>query len=190
MFIQSPPAWMIKSNKLSLKGFPMIGRLRVSGFLAAALWLAVASCLALAQTAPPAETDQALRARVTLFLQGFVDRKFSPLLPLVAQETQEEFIGMGKTEMKSFRIDKIEYNDDFTKAEVKAVVVKVWHWEGHELLPQENMNLTWKIQDGKWVWYHEIHDHEMITPMGASDITKMLQQAQAGTLPEIPKLTE
>lgn len=168
----------------------MIARLRVSGFLAAALWLTVASCLGLAQTAPPADTDQALRARVTEFLQGFIDRKFIPLLPLVAQDTQEEFIAMGKTEMKSFKIDKIEYSDNFTKAMVKLNVVKIWRWEGNELLPQVPLDLTWKIENGKWVWYHELKNEEMVTPMGPSDLSKIMQQAQGGTLPQVPKLSE
>ena len=167
----------------------MIARLRVSGFLAAAIWLATVSCLAFGQTAPPADTDQALRARVTEFLQGFVDRQFRKLLPLVADATQEEFFAMSKAELKSFKLEAIDYNSDFTKAKVHLTVMKIWHAEGNEFLAQEPLDLTWKIEKGSWVWYHELENDTIVTAMGPSDIAKIMQGVN-GQAPALPKMSQ
>jgi hypothetical protein len=152
--------------------------------------MAFAPCLAFAQLDPPPDVDQALRGRATEFLQGFVDRQFRKLLPLVAEDTQDEFFGMGKTELKSFKIDSVVYNADYTKATVKSSVVKIWRWEGNVLYPQVPLETTWKIENGKWVWYHELANDTMVTPMGPSDLSKIMQKADNGTLPQLPKISQ
>jgi hypothetical protein len=158
--------------------------------MAAAVWLVAGSCLSFGQAEPPPAVDQELRSRVTEFLQGFVDRQFRKLLPLVAEDTQEEFFGMGKTEMKSFQVGKIDYSNDFTKAAVHSIVVKIWRAEGYEFQPQVPLETTWKIENGKWVWYHELKNDELITPMAPSDISKIMDNAKGGTMPQLPKMSQ
>lgn len=158
---------------------------------------AVAVCLcagmgmAWAQTpAPPEATDQALRARVTQFLQGFVDKQYRKVLPLVADDTQDEFFAMPKSELKSFQIDKIVYNKDFTRATVTCNVVKIWRVQGVEFNPQAPLDLTWKIENGNWVWYHELTTTERVTPMGIVDATKLIQKGEATQPQQLPKITQ
>ena len=132
----------------------------------------------------PEKVDKALRARVNEFFQYHVDGTFKNALPLVADETQDEYFNSGKTKLKSFKVDDIKYSDKFDKATVTLTISRDW-----EIRMQNNtvtlpMVTTWKIEHGKWVWYHN-KQGEWLTPMGPSAITKNVD----GTL-RLPKINQ
>ncbi len=121
---------------------------------------------ALAQ-APPPEADQALRARVTEFFQDHVDGNFRKAFDLVAEDTKDYYFSTQKTRYKSFKINDIKYSDDFTKAEVHLTCERMWKMapQFSEMLITFPLTTTWKIEDGKWVWYRD-PTVEWATPMG------------------------
>ena len=49
------------------------------------------------------------------------------------------------------------------------------------------MVTTWKMEHGKWVWYHE-KQGEWLTPMGPSDYKAITKNAD-GTL-NVPKINQ
>jgi hypothetical protein len=145
---------------------------------------------AFAQSAPPAEVDQALRARVTEFFQNLVDAKFLPAMDLVAAETKDEYFASGKTPLKAFQIRDVKYSGDFTKAVVNLYVKRVWAIETQQNIVDVDMSTTWKIENGKWVWYHEVAPDTWVTPMGPSNVELITRKAD-GTIGGIPqKLTQ
>ncbi len=140
----------------------------------AALLLVPAAVFAQAPSpgAPP-EVEQALRARVTEFFQDFVDGKFRQAINLVAEETQDEYFSSPKAEIKAFNIDGIVFSSDFTKADVKLTVKQVWKMKAEgfmqDMTVDSPMSTTWKTENGKWVFYHQIQPNAWVTPMGPSE---------------------
>lgn len=145
--------------------------------LPAALLLVPAAVVAQTPSpAAPPEVEQALRARVTEFFQDFVDGKFRQAINLVAEDTQDEYFSGPKAEIKTFQIDQIGFSDDFAKATVTLKVKQVWKMKAEgfmqEMVVDSSMPTTWKIENGKWVFYHHLEPNSWITPMGPSDIHK------------------
>ncbi|HEY1759696.1 MAG TPA: hypothetical protein VGG72_30260 [Bryobacteraceae bacterium] len=139
----------------------------------AALLLIPASGFAqIPSPAPAPEVDQALRARVTEFFQDFVDGKFRLAINLVAEDTQDEYFSSPKAEIKSFKIDAIDFSSDFAKATVHMTVKQVWKLKAEgfmqDQIVESPMSTTWKVENGKWVFYHQIQPDGWVTPMGPS----------------------
>jgi hypothetical protein len=135
--------------------------------------LLLVSAAVLAQTpSPAADVEQALRARVTEFFQDFVDGKFRQAINLVAEDTQDEYFSSPKAEIKTFKIDRIDFSSDFTKADVQMTVKQIWKLKAEGFLQdtvvESPMATTWKIENGKWVFYHHIQPDGWVTPMGPS----------------------
>src|ERR1700722_3691405 len=126
--------------------------------------------IAFSQTPPPG-VDQALRARAAEFFQDFVDGQYRKALTLVADDTQEEYFASPKAELKTFKIDNIQYNDDFTKATMNLTVKRVLRFQGQEMVPEVPMITTWKIEAGKWMWYNQVKANTWVTAMGPSDVS-------------------
>lgn len=124
-------------------------------------------CLAFAKDAPQ-RVDQALRARVTAFLQDHVDGNFRKAFEYVADDTKDYYFSAQKTQYKSFHLDKIDYSKNFTKAEVEATVEHTWTFQGRTLLVKTPMVTTWVLEGGKWYWHYDPME-EAATPMGKSD---------------------
>jgi len=135
---------------------------------------------ALAQTPPP-EVDQALRARVNEFFQYHVDGNFRKAYELVAEDTKDYYFATQKVQFKSFTVDSVKFNDDFSNAEVDLTGKRIWKPRADfpETLITVPMKTMWKIENGKWVWYdHESQNNKWITAMGPSD-TAALQKKGA-----------
>jgi hypothetical protein len=138
----------------------------------------------LAQTpspAPPPEVDQALRARVSEFFQYHVEGKFSKAYEMVADDTKEYYFATQKVQFVNFKIDSVKFSNDFTNAEVDLTAQRTWRprHDFPEVAVTEQMHTTWKIENGKWMWY----DHTRptwITPFGPSD-TAALQKSTTAT---------
>jgi hypothetical protein len=150
------------------------------------------SCLllpvyALAQTPPP-EVDQALRARVAEFCQDHVDGKFTKAWGLVAEDSKEMYFSSNKTKFESFNgIKKIDYNDDFSKARVTYSYDRIWELRTQKNRLTETTTESWKVEDGKWVWYYNAKDH-WPTPMGPGDPTAVAA-AEKGSV-KLPSATD
>ncbi len=162
---------------------------RSASFMLPAALLLV-SAAAVAQTpsaAAPPEVEQTLRARVTEFFQDFVDGKFRQAINLVAEDTQDEYFNGPKAEIKTFQIDQVKFSDNFSKADVTVKVKQVWRMKAEgfmqEMVVDTNMPTTWKIEGGKWVFYHHTQPNAWLTPMGPSDV-----HAADGTSPLPAKL--
>ncbi len=105
--------------------------------------------------APPPEVDQALRARVNEFFGYHVSGKFMKAYDLVAEDTKEYYFAVQKRLYISYTIGDITYSDNFTKATVNVVGKTKMRPrpEFPEIIMDQPMNTTWKIENGKWVWY-------------------------------------
>ena len=144
------------------------------------------SSLSAAVPKVPEKVDKALRGRVNEFFQDHVDGTFRKAMDLVADETKDEYFASGKMVLKSFTLDDIKYSDKFDTATVTCTVVRDW-----EIRMQHNtvtipMVTTWKMEHGKWVWYHDKKAPEWLTPMGPSDVKAISRNADGSvTLPKI-----
>jgi hypothetical protein len=101
------------------------------------------------------EAEQALRARVTEFLQYHVEGNFRKAYDLVADDTKDDYFNSGKVQLKGFSIEKLVFSDNFTKASVTALLSKTMNVIGQEFPATIPSTTTWKIENGKWVWYDE-----------------------------------
>src|SRR5258708_35128201 len=85
------------------------------GFLFLPLPLAFSQSLF--EKAPPA-IDEALRARVRSFYQAYIEKKFRLAYEMVAEDSKETFLAGGKPNISACDITKIDYQEDFAKADV------------------------------------------------------------------------
>jgi len=148
----------------------------------------------LPQDSPPAppEVDAALRARITQFYQLEVEGKFSKALPLVAEDTQDLFIGSSKPTYQAFEIKSVTYSDDFTKAEVLLLVTRllpIQGFMGHPL--PTKMTSRWKLENGLWCYYVDPQRDLPSTPFGGLPVPGMARPpggmpGTARTLPPMP----
>ncbi len=154
--------------------------------------IALLPMLAWAQSVPaeltpgaPPEVDRALRARVSQFFQYHVDGEFRKAYDMVAENTKEEYFNSGKMRLRKFELNDIKYGDNFTQAMVTTTVEMNWNIQLKENVSIVPMVTTWKIEDGKWVWFHEVKTGIALTPMGPSTITPGLndKNSKAG-IPE------
>lgn len=107
------------------------------------------------QLTPAAEADRVLRERVTQFLQYHVDGTFMKAYDMVADDTKEEYFSSGKVRLLSFKIDDVKFADNFTKATVNATISKTMVILDQILPMTLPSKSTWKIENGKWVWYSD-----------------------------------
>jgi len=120
---------------------------------------------------PAPEVEKALRARVTEFLQDFVDGQYRKALKFVAEESQDFYFASAKAEIKDFKIDEIRYDDAFQKAIVYFTTNREWNvqFENVGKVPVTvQMSTTWKVEDGQWAWYYRAEGEPWITAMGPS----------------------
>jgi hypothetical protein len=144
-----------------------------------------------AQNDPPAEVDQALRARITQFYQYLVDGKYRQAEALVAEDTKDLFYDNAKPKYQSFEIQHIEFWDNYTHANVTVQVQQV------VFMPEiGNMNLklgansTWKVEDGQWYWYVDPHA-PVATPWGKAQMPTAAPGAAPAPPPfKMPTLEE
>ena len=137
--------------------------------------------IVLAQLQTPAEAAEvALRARVTQFLQYHVEGNFRKAYDMIADDTKDDYFNSGKTQIKGFTIDKIAFTtEDFTKASVSATISKTMAIVGQEIPITVPSNTTWKIENGKWVWYNDVQSVGVtpLNPMGVSPSSTAPQSA-------------
>jgi hypothetical protein len=133
----------------------------------------MAAAALLGQTPPaapakaPPEVDAALRARVNQFYELEIAGKFNQALPLVAEDTKDLFVGSSKPTYQSFEIQNIQYSDDFSKAQVMALVTRLLPIEGFMGHPlPTKMTSRWKLENGQWCYYVDPQKDLPATPFG------------------------
>jgi hypothetical protein len=118
------------------------------------------------QNDPPAEVDQALRARITQFYQYLVDGKYRQAEALVAEDTKDLFYDNAKPKYQGFEIQHIEYADNYTRAQVTVQVQQViFMGEIGNMNVKLGSSGSWKVENGQWCWYVDPHA-PLATPWG------------------------
>jgi hypothetical protein len=111
---------------------------------------------------PPADVDQALRARITEFFQDHVDGKYRQAEALVAEDTKDFFYTSNKPKYLSFEISSIAYSEGYTRAKAIVICEQVVPFPGFQGKPVKIPTpSTFKLVDGQWYWYvdmEHIHD--------------------------------
>jgi hypothetical protein len=143
------------------------------------------------EQAPPAEVDQALRARVNEFFHYHVTGEFMKAFGFVAEETKEYYFAVQKRQYISYTIGDITYSDNFTKATVNVVGKAKMRPrpEFPEIVIDQPMNTTWKIQNGQWVWYVSM-TIECPTPMSCGPDGKPRVATPAPSPDAAPKMPD
>ena len=139
--------------------------------LRAALFLV--PCLLLAQSPaapspqPPKEVDEALRARFKEFMDLQVAGSYRKALVYVAEDTQDFYFQSPRPKYLSYKIDSIEYANDFTRATIKGTAKRLVDLAVARQEFELPLTDTWKIEDGKWFWYSGAAEQGVIeTPFG------------------------
>jgi hypothetical protein len=124
----------------------------------------IAAALTAQQAAPPA-VDEALRTAVNSFYGAFVEGKFRKAYALVAEDSQDHFLEMGKPEMNGFTIQKIDWNSDASKATVTIEVDTEFRFSGNVIPVKRQLESTWRLEAGEWLWYY-VPPTKVKTPFG------------------------
>jgi len=156
-----------------------------------AIWLFIISLPLITfgqQQTPPPEVEQALRARVTEFLQYHVDGNFRKAYELVADDTKDEYFNSGKAQLQTFKVNDLKFTDNFTKATVSATISKMMSVFGQEIPMTMPSTSTWKIENGKWVLYKDVAARGD-TPLGLGPgaTAAPVAQTSAGGADPLPK---
>src|ERR1035437_3723409 len=103
---------------------------------------------------PPADVDAALRARLQEFFDLHVKGQPRKAEELVAEDTKDFFYGRNKPKYISCEISRIDYSENFTKANAMMLCdqyIMVPGFSDHPMkVPTPS---TWKLENGKWYWY-------------------------------------
>jgi hypothetical protein len=103
---------------------------------------------------PPADVDQALRARISEFYELHMKGQFRKAEELVAEDTKDFFYSANKPRYEGFEISRIEYSDNFTRAKATIICTQWVMMPGFADKPMKVPTpSTWKLVDGKWYWY-------------------------------------
>jgi hypothetical protein len=103
---------------------------------------------------PPAEVDQALRARITEFYGYHISGQPRKAEALVAEDTKDYFYANNKPAYLRCEIRKIVYSENFTRAKATMLCGMYVLVPGFADKPLDvPIPSYWKIEDGKWVWY-------------------------------------
>ncbi len=111
--------------------------------------------------------DDALRARATEFYTLELQGKYRQAEALVAEGAKDDYYAAPKDYIKGFRIDQINYSDNYTKAKLQITVKTMVSFMG--MAAPQLMDVPfpsfWKIENGKWCFYYYV-DPERMTPFG------------------------
>ena len=148
--------------------------------------LLAAPLLSLAQApAPPTEVDRALRAQATAFLKYQMEGNFRKAYDMVAEDSQDYYLGAAKEKSSSIELQKIEYSDHFTKAAVSSASKQTLMLEGRPVeIPSGRID-RWKLENGQWKWYHDPSKDTVMTVVGP--MPAATPGSAAATGPKLPK---
>jgi hypothetical protein len=116
-------------------------------------------------TAPP-EIDTALRKRISHFYQAHVDGKFRVADQVVAEDSKDFFFAAPKRKYVNYEIVRINYKDDFKKAEAVVACTGDWVARGQRMKVKLVTSSLWKVEDGQWFWYVNAAQGPIASPFG------------------------
>ena len=142
---------------------------------------------------PPADVDQALRARIDEFFGLLLKKEFRKAEALVAEDTKDYFYAMSKADITKYELKEIQYSGNFTRAIAIVIIAKRVPMPG---IPVGGWNTStrdlWKYENGNWYWY--VNQEETMTPFGPprkvepGNGAAVSAPATAGVIPkEFPK---
>ena len=147
--------------------------------------LLVAPLVGFAQApAPPSDVDQALRAQATAFLKFQMEGNFRKAYELVAEDSQDYYLGSAKEKTTSLELQKVEYSDSFSKAVVTSASKQALVMEGRAFEIPSVRTDHWKIENGQWKWYHDPAKEVLMTLVGPMPVGS---PGSTATPPQLPK---
>ena len=131
--------------------------------------------------APP-EIDAALRRRASEYYQCFVDGQFQKAINYVAEDSKDSYFEVDKTRYRTFKIMRIEYSDNYSKAVVMLSIDTVFRFQGQTMPVRVPMEGKWKFEKGDWYWYviPRKESDTVDTPFGPTKLTPDNGQANTG----------
>ncbi len=115
---------------------------------------------------PPAEVDQALRARIHEFFDLQVKGLPRQAEELVAADTRDYYYKNEKPKYISCETTRIDYSGNFTKASAVVTCERYIMMPGFSNHPMKVPGTnTWKLENGQWYWYVD-QDALLNTPFG------------------------
>jgi hypothetical protein len=119
---------------------------------------------------PPADVDQALRARIDQFYTFIKNHEFRKAEDLIAEDTKDSYYEGSKPQIASFNAPFIQYSEHFTRASVITECVPA---VGPPGFPPGSFTVkiptTWRFENGNWYMYE---DHSKVMgPLGNSKST-------------------
>ena len=124
-----------------------------------------------------------MRAQATAFLKYQTEGNFRKAYELVAEDSQDYYLGAAKEKSASIELQKIEYSDNFTKAAVTSASKQTLMMEGRPIeIPSGRID-RWKLENGQWKWYHDASKDTVPTLLGAMPVT-----ASGAAVTQAPKL--
>lgn len=149
-----------------------------------------------AQTTPapqldkaPPDVEDALRARIKEFYDLQVAHKYRQAEQVVAEESKDDFYSLSKPDLRGYKIGRIEYSENFTKAKVLIVgsLPVLLAWAGGKIMDMPFASY-WKIENGQWSWYYnkEALRH---TPFGDVKNAPDPNAPAAAALPVMPPVS-
>jgi hypothetical protein len=138
-------------------------------FIAALLLVVPAPAAQLAtdvfRKAPPV-VEEALRARIQAFYQLQIDGQGRQAEALVAEDTKDYYYNSNKPKYVGFKIERIDWSEDFTRADAIVVCQTYVLMPGFadKPLPVPTRS-RWKLEDGQWFWYVD-QEARTMTPFG------------------------
>jgi len=139
---------------------------------------------------PPADVDQALRARITEFYGYAITNEPRKGEALVAEDTKDFYYNNNKPHFTHCEIRAIKYSDNFTKAAVTMFCgMKVFMLGFQDKVFDVPFASNWKIENGKWMWYVS-EEQRRASPMGpmtpGPPVTTAQSDPSTHALPAIP----
>ena len=130
---------------------------RLRGMLRFTTVLVFCAALCSAQTSsakPPADVDEALRARINQFFQLLVDAKYRQAEALVAEDSKDAYYDGQKPKFLNYELKSIEYSDDFMRAKATLLcqtLVAIPGFAGQAI--KVSVGSNWKFINGEWFWW-------------------------------------
>jgi hypothetical protein len=114
---------------------------------------------------PPADSDKALRARISEFFQYHVTGEYRKAESLVAEDTKDLYYNGNKPKYFSFEIQRIDYSENYTRAKATVLAEFIINSPGFGRPMKFPVPSYWKLENGQWWWYV---DQKMLleTPFG------------------------
>jgi hypothetical protein len=121
------------------------------------------SVAAIAQTTPPpaekppAEVEQAVRARVNEFYNLLLHKEYRKAEVLIAEDTKDYYYNGSKLDISKFEVQGIEYSENFTRAKAWTLcyqhVIVLGFPPGDVIL---KMPTAWRLENGTWLMYVDL----------------------------------